>query len=177
MNEEIGEGGTSKIIEVRPGWVQKRLKQRRTQKNANLGKEKAVHQALYNIFSKEGTNINVVIPPLNNSNGYIMKKINTHLPLSDPDTWKNFTEEQKKSLKERIQAALNLAAKHGYYLRDVEGYLQEEDMKIHLLDFGRVYRNAPSESAALESGALIPMGMRGGSRRKSRRRRTRRIFN
>lgn len=174
MNNE--EGGTSTVSETTAGFVTKRLKRKRTHKNANLRREKSFHKEIYTILETEGKEFNVHVPELHKnsanstSNVYTMKKINTKFPLSDLDKFNELSEEKREDILNRLKGAISLLGSHGIILKDAEAFLQP-DFTIMLIDFGQVYRTSPTSNSSIfkVSGALFPAGYVKGGRRETRR--------
>lgn len=162
---EIGQGGTSVLLQTHPGFVTKRLKRKGTQKYVNLQKEKRLHQEIYAILNTEADHLQVRAPKLKNTgNVYTMEQVNINFPLYNSSKYKNNS--SKESIVKRVKEALQILGRHGIILKDSEAFYQP-DSSIVLLDFGQAYKAEPTNnlSVLLQSAALLPANSIKGGRK------------
>lgn len=160
------EGATAKIYEfemqgVPAGkFIEKRLKAKRAQKNANLQREKEYHADVYKIWSTEMKGMGVAVPALYEGRGaedrYVMEKIDSNQPMYDEDWWGALSPSKQKELEWRVRIFIKAMAGHGIFLRDVEGFYDKASDLIYFLDFGQVYKGEPTNVFRLESASLLP---------------------
>lgn len=158
MVEPAGAGTSASFHKME--LVEKRLKAKRSQKNANLQREKEYHADVYAIWSKEMKGMGVSVPVLFDGRGaegrYIMEKVNSSQPMYDEDWWATLAPEKQKDLEWRVRIFVKAMAAHGIFLRDVEGFYDSAADKITFLDFGQVYKGEPTQTFRLESASLLP---------------------
>ena len=154
--EEMGRLGPSQGM----GLVEKRLKRKNTQKNANLERERAFHAEVAGIMAKEMSGMRVAVPTLfetgESTARYVMSKVDTSQPMYDEDWWNTLSAEKQKELEWRVRIVVKSFAARGIFLRDVECFYDKKVDLVYFLDFGQVYRGEPTNAFRFESASMLP---------------------
>lgn len=142
----------------RPDLVEKRLKRKNTQKNANIEREREFHAEIEARMTAEMAGMRVAVPTLYDAGDgrYIMAKVDTSQPMYDEDWWDTLSGEKQKELEWRVRIVVKSFAAYGIFLRDVEAFYDKKSDLVYFLDFGQVYRGEPTNAFRFESASLLP---------------------
>ena len=157
--EILGEGATARIAidPVNSDYVYKVYKKYVNQ-SIYLKNELDIHREVeaYLLNDLELQEYGVEVPELSESTHYYrMKRIDTTQPLCDENFWNSLSPNDQSSYIWRIRIVLKTLASYGLIMKDVEAYLQPNNV-IMLIDFGQAYRAKKSNNFQMDSAAILP---------------------